>query len=102
MLFLLSHSNALNVVVMVTRWYGGIHLGPDRFKHITSLTKDILESMRVIGANRESDNAPAAAKVRIRPASDIVQRIRWDDSVDASEYSIIIQSQSRGIYSAPM
>ncbi|EZG55909.1 putative impact protein [Gregarina niphandrodes] len=32
-----------NVVVIVSRWYGGIHLGPDRFKHIYALTRAILD-----------------------------------------------------------
>ena len=32
-----------NVLVVVTRWYGGILLGPDRFKHISNCTRDILE-----------------------------------------------------------
>lgn len=30
-------------MVVVTRWYGGIHLGPDRFKHINNLARNILE-----------------------------------------------------------
>jgi hypothetical protein len=33
---LLEILHADNVLVMVTRWYGGIHLGPDRFKHIAN------------------------------------------------------------------
>eukprot|EP00632_Arachnochrysis_sp_CCMP2950_P006939 CAMPEP_0185718960 /NCGR_PEP_ID=MMETSP1164-20130828/47832_1 /TAXON_ID=1104430 /ORGANISM="Chrysoreinhardia sp, Strain CCMP2950" /LENGTH=74 /DNA_ID=CAMNT_0028386611 /DNA_START=15 /DNA_END=236 /DNA_ORIENTATION=+ len=31
------------VFVMVSRWYGGIKLGPDRFKHIAKLTQRALE-----------------------------------------------------------
>lgn len=31
------------VLVMVSRWYGGIHLGPDRFKHIAKLAQGVLE-----------------------------------------------------------
>ena len=30
-------------MVVVSRWYGGIHLGPDRFKHINNCTRMILE-----------------------------------------------------------
>ncbi|PAV60241.1 hypothetical protein WR25_07117 [Diploscapter pachys] len=33
---------ALNVIVVVSRWYGGIHLGPDRFRHINNLAREIL------------------------------------------------------------
>lgn len=28
---------------MVTRWYGGIHLGPDRFRHINNVARMLLE-----------------------------------------------------------
>lgn len=31
-----------NVLVVVSRWYGGIHLGPDRFKHISTSTRGAL------------------------------------------------------------
>lgn len=31
-----------NVLVVVTRWYGGIHLGSDRFKHINQAARDAL------------------------------------------------------------
>ncbi|KAL1743115.1 hypothetical protein HDZ31DRAFT_83657 [Schizophyllum fasciatum] len=32
-----------NVLVIVTRFFGGIHLGPDRFKHINQAARDALE-----------------------------------------------------------
>ncbi|KAE9404893.1 UPF0029-domain-containing protein [Gymnopus androsaceus JB14] len=32
-----------NVLVIVTRYYGGIHLGPDRFKHINQAARNALE-----------------------------------------------------------
>ena len=34
---------AEGVLVVVARWYGGTHLGSDRFKHIAKLTQRILE-----------------------------------------------------------
>ncbi|UMM15120.1 hypothetical protein L5515_002676 [Caenorhabditis briggsae] len=42
MLELMDRMKANNVMVVVTRWYGGIHLGPDRFRHINNLTRQIL------------------------------------------------------------
>ncbi|VDN28658.1 unnamed protein product [Gongylonema pulchrum] len=33
---------AKNVLVVVTRWYGGIHLGPDRFRHICNIARQAL------------------------------------------------------------
>ena len=35
--------DARNVLVVITRWYGGVHLGPDRFKHINNCTRELLE-----------------------------------------------------------
>ncbi|CAN6673793.1 protein IMPACT homolog [Trichomonascus vanleenenianus] len=43
MLHLLQLTDSINVVVCVSRWYGGIHLGPDRFKHINSTARDALQ-----------------------------------------------------------
>ncbi|KAJ1998262.1 hypothetical protein H4R26_005523, partial [Coemansia thaxteri] len=33
-----------NIVVVVTRWFGGTHLGPDRFKLINSAARQALEA----------------------------------------------------------
>lgn len=32
--------NAWNLIVVVSRWFGGIHIGPDRFKHINSCARE--------------------------------------------------------------
>lgn len=34
-----------NGVLMVTRWYGGTNLGPDRFHHIASIAESLLNSV---------------------------------------------------------
>lgn len=39
MLHLLQILDVIDVAVVVSRWYGGIHLGPDRFKHINNATR---------------------------------------------------------------
>lgn len=36
LLTLLHQANVVNVLVIVTRWYGGIPLGSSRFRHISS------------------------------------------------------------------
>ncbi|XP_031555469.1 uncharacterized protein LOC116292323 isoform X1 [Actinia tenebrosa] len=43
LLHLLQRSDAKNVVIIVTRWHGGIHLGNDRFKHINKCASDLLQ-----------------------------------------------------------
>lgn len=35
-----------NQMIIVTRWYGGIHLGPDRFRHICNVAREILNEYR--------------------------------------------------------
>lgn len=42
LLSLLQILNVVNVMVVVTRWYGGIQLGPARFKHINNAARDSL------------------------------------------------------------
>lgn len=42
LLHLLNITNCVDVVVVVSRWYGGINLGPDRFKHINQCARDAL------------------------------------------------------------
>ncbi|AET37844.1 Yih1p Ecym_2091 [Eremothecium cymbalariae DBVPG len=42
MLHLLTIMDAWNVIVAVSRWFGGIRLGPDRFKHINSTTREAI------------------------------------------------------------
>jgi len=43
MLEILRQKKAENVCIVVTRWYGGIHLGADRFKHVRDATVEILK-----------------------------------------------------------
>ncbi|XP_061635550.1 protein IMPACT isoform X2 [Phyllopteryx taeniolatus] len=42
LLHLLQILDVRNVLVVVSRWYGGILLGPDRFKHINNCARSIL------------------------------------------------------------
>ena len=44
LLHLLEMKKANNVCVVVTRWYGGTLLGPDRFKHISNCARLVLEN----------------------------------------------------------
>jgi len=48
LLYLLDRLRVQNVVVMVSRWYGGIQLGPDRFKHINDCARILLEEQNLI------------------------------------------------------
>ncbi|XP_022837219.1 protein IMPACT-like [Spodoptera litura] len=43
MLHLMQILDQKNTLVVVTRWYGGIQLGPDRFRHINNATRQAIE-----------------------------------------------------------
>jgi putative IMPACT (imprinted ancient) family translation regulator len=40
---LLELTDTQNCIVVVSRWYGGVHLGPARFKWIASVARQALE-----------------------------------------------------------
>jgi hypothetical protein len=42
LLHLLELMGAWNAMVVVTRWYGGVHLGPDRFRLINQAARDAM------------------------------------------------------------
>lgn len=54
MLHLLEILECENVFVMVSRWYGGVKLGSDRFKHINNATRNVLEIAGVVDKNDKS------------------------------------------------
>lgn len=43
-LHVLRHLDAKNTVCIVSRWFGGTKLGPVRFRHIGSVTRDIVKA----------------------------------------------------------
>ncbi|UCS22427.1 uncharacterized protein HLK63_K09031 [Nakaseomyces glabratus] len=42
MLHLVTIMDVWNVIVVVARWFGGVHIGPDRFKHINSTAREAI------------------------------------------------------------
>lgn len=46
MLRTLRQKKAANVVVVVSRWFGGVKLGPVRFRHICAATRDALDALQ--------------------------------------------------------
>ncbi|CAC9552241.1 hypothetical protein CGC20_27470 [Leishmania donovani] len=62
MMFLLDHLQVDGYVVVVTRWWGGILLGPDRFKHIMEVTKNLLLTI----PEREKEMAASAKRKPLR------------------------------------
>lgn len=52
--------------MVVTRYFGGIHLGPDRFKHIGQAARDALEAGGFLGADGGRSGGAAAQKKKGR------------------------------------
>ncbi|KAM9225580.1 protein IMPACT isoform 2-T2 [Dugong dugon] len=57
LLHLMEILNVRNVLVIVSRWYGGILIGPDRFKHINNCARNILLEKNYITLPEESSKA---------------------------------------------
>ena len=62
MLHLLQLLDVKNVLVVVSRWYGGIHLGPDRFKHINNAARQALELAGLISDRPAKKKGPQSIK----------------------------------------
>ena len=41
-------------LVVVTRWYGGVHLGADRFRHVKTCVYDYISEYSLIKSNKKS------------------------------------------------
>ncbi|KAF7703071.1 hypothetical protein HF521_022078 [Silurus meridionalis] len=66
LLHLLQILDVRNVLVVVSRWYGGILLGPDRFKHINNCARNILVQE---GFTENSDDAAKPGGKSKKPKS---------------------------------
>ena len=64
LLHLMQLMEVWDVVVVVTRWYGGIHLGPDRFRIINAVGRDALikGGFSTKESNNSNSNAPEKGK----------------------------------------
>eukprot|EP00834_Sanchytrium_tribonematis_P008011 NODE_832_length_3620_cov_0.696677.p3 type:complete len:233 gc:universal NODE_832_length_3620_cov_0.696677:750-52(-) len=48
LLFMLRQNKLTNIAVVVSRWFGGIKLGPARFKIITNIARDLLKKENIL------------------------------------------------------
>ncbi|KAG1454923.1 hypothetical protein G6F55_007351 [Rhizopus delemar] len=62
LLHLMQILNVENVVVVVTRWFGGIHLGPDRFKDINNIARTTLEEHGFVKQQQSKANNKKSKK----------------------------------------
>lgn len=62
LLHLLQVIDVKNVVVVVSRWFGGILLGADRFKHINNVSRDVLSQMGLIVSSEQDTSKNKTSK----------------------------------------
>ena len=54
-----------NTLVVVTRWYGGTHLGGDRWKHINNAARNAIEGgMELKAIQEKKDDAKSKSSNR--------------------------------------
>lgn len=46
---MLERAGLVDHIVVVTRWYGGVHLGGDRFAHVVTCTRAYLDALSKAG-----------------------------------------------------
>ena len=46
---MLERADLRGHIVVVTRWYGGVHLGGDRFRHVQTCVRSYLAALEDIG-----------------------------------------------------
>ncbi|VDM34808.1 unnamed protein product [Hydatigera taeniaeformis] len=66
LLHLISLSAREGVAVMVSRWYGGIHIGPDRFKHINNAANQLLMQQGLTKNAADSGTAQSKSKKHVK------------------------------------
>ena len=65
LLHLLQILNVKNVVVIVTRWYGGILLGPDRFKHYNNCARDIMKIAGLVESSSDFKDSKSKGRFKV-------------------------------------
>ena len=54
---MLERSDLINHLIVVTRWYGGKHLGGDRFRHVQTAVRTYLEEIGVAPSTDDQTQA---------------------------------------------
>ncbi|CAG2116481.1 unnamed protein product [Medioppia subpectinata] len=62
LLHLLQILEVRDVVVVVSRWFGGIQLGPDRFKHINNVARDLLQKCGYVDESSDGNQSIKSKK----------------------------------------
>lgn len=62
LLHLLQMVDARNVLVVVSRWFGGVLLGPARFTHINNAARTLLQECGYISTQKAASKAKSKGR----------------------------------------
>lgn len=65
LLHLLQILNVKNIIVIVTRWYGGIHLGPDRFKHYNNCARGLMKDAGLVEISPDLKDSKSKSRFKM-------------------------------------
>jgi len=98
-LYVLQVKKAENLLIVVTRWYGGIHLGQTRFKHITDCATNAYDKwIKRKYQQQQPSNDSGSSKVKLRTSEDIYNQIKWDPEYDSSTCLIGYMDRFEGMH----
>ncbi|CAG8463290.1 9702_t:CDS:2 [Cetraspora pellucida] len=92
---LLKTLNAKNVAVIITRWFGGISLGPVRFEHIVKCAREVLDKGPFLansGSTSSSKRSVSSNAIivngcqRGNPILQFIRNVPWEYSEIAPDY----------------
>lgn len=66
LLHLLQILNIKNIIIVVTRWYGGILLGPDRFKHYNNCARGLMKVAGLVEISPDLKDSKSKSRFKIK------------------------------------
>ncbi|CAG8815112.1 16561_t:CDS:2, partial [Dentiscutata erythropus] len=96
LLNLLKTLDAKNVAVIVTRWFGGISLGPVRFEHIVKCAREVLDQgpflSKSVSTSSSSKRSVSSSTILVNgcqrgnPILQFIRNVPWEYSEIAPDY----------------
>eukprot|EP00013_Stygamoeba_regulata_P008127 CAMPEP_0177684774 /NCGR_PEP_ID=MMETSP0447-20121125/32613_1 /TAXON_ID=0 /ORGANISM="Stygamoeba regulata, Strain BSH-02190019" /LENGTH=155 /DNA_ID=CAMNT_0019194649 /DNA_START=238 /DNA_END=705 /DNA_ORIENTATION=- len=94
LLDLLRRMGVENAAVVVTRWYGGTQLGPDRFRDINHSARLVIDQwMEQLPAARGS----ASSTKKFRNAADVYFRIVNDPAINIDDFTAVVSKKGKEV-----
>jgi uncharacterized protein (UPF0248 family) len=119
-LHLMQSLECINCLIVISRWFGGIELGPDRFRralspsdsptwqHLTRVPLDINNAAKNLilqlwaDEQKQKEEESASKKhQRLRPVPDVMSWIRWHPSSNPDDFVVGYDDRFLGVQEVP-